>query len=194
MSRTLLYVHGMGGSAAEAEQFRPLLPDCEVTGVDLPDLTPWGAREPIRAAFQKLRERHDRVELLANSIGAYFSMLALGAEPVEKAYFISPVVDLEELIRGMMAAAGVTEDELRARGDIAAGNATLSWKYLCYVREHPVRWDVPTEIVCAENDQLIPRRTIDAFVSAHHAGLTVMPGGEQWFHTPEQMDFLRQWF
>ena len=28
---------------------------------------------------------------------------------------------------------------------------------------------------------------------AHNAGFAVMPGGEHWFHTPEQMQFLDDW-
>lgn len=33
----------------------------------------------------------------------------------------------------------------------------------------------------------------DCFAETHNAGLTVMPGGEHWFHTPEQMQFLDDW-
>ena len=33
----------------------------------------------------------------------------------------------------------------------------------------------------------------DCFAEEHRAGLTVMPGGEHWFHTPEQMQFLDDW-
>ena len=181
MDKALLYVHGMGGSAAEAEQFRPFCPGCEVIGAEITE-------------FAALRRQHGSVSLLANSIGAYFSMLALGDEPVAKAFFISPVVDLERLILGMMKQAGVSEDELRARGEIAqpAGPA-LSWKYLDFVRSHPLRWEHPTEILYAEGDALIPRDTVETFVAAHNAGLTVMPGGEHWFHAPEQMGFLGRW-
>ena len=35
--------------------------------------------------------------------------------------------------------------------------------------------------------------TVAEFVRAHNAGLTVMPGGEHWFHTPEQIAFLKEW-
>ena len=194
MDKALLYVHGMGGSAAEAEQFRPFCPGCEVVGAEIADLTPWGAIGPIRAAFAVLRRQHESVSLLANSIGAYFSMLALGDEAVAKAFFISPVVDLERLILGMMKQAGVSEEELLARGEIAqpAGLA-LSWKYLDFVRSHPLRWAHPTEILYAEGDALIPRDVVEAFATTHNAGITVMPGGEHWFHTPEQMDFLSCW-
>ena len=32
-----------------------------------------------------------------------------------------------------------------------------------------------------------------AFCEAHGAALTVMEGGEHWFHTETQMDFLDRW-
>ena len=31
------------------------------------------------------------------------------------------------------------------------------------------------------------------FAERHHADLTVVPGGEHWFHTDEQMGFLDEW-
>ena len=35
--------------------------------------------------------------------------------------------------------------------------------------------------------------TVSAFAKLHHADLTVIPGGEHWFHTDEQMQFLDKW-
>ena len=36
-------------------------------------------------------------------------------------------------------------------------------------------------------------QTISAFAGKTGAALTVMPGGEHWFHTAEQMQFLDVW-
>ena len=194
MDKSLLYVHGMGGSAAEAEQFAPLFPGRDCRGVEYGEPTPWSAPAAIRAAFEELRARCGCVMLLANSVGAYFSMLALADLPVEKALFVSPLLDMERMILDMMKRAGVSENELRARGEIAQPpGPALSWKYLDFVRSHPPRWPHPTEILYAEGDALIPRDTVETFAAANSAGLTVMPGGEHWFHTPEQMAFLGQW-
>ena len=190
----ILYLHGKGGAAAEAEHYRPLFPDCEIAGLDYRGATPWEAGKEISAALEKLKPNHDRVCLIANSIGAYFSMHAGIDKDIERAFFISPIVDMEKLIDDMLAWAGVTEEELHARGRIhAAFGEDLSWDYLCYVREHPPRWDAPTEILYGENDELTAIKTMEAFAKAHDAGLTVMPGGEHWFHTPEQMRFLDDW-
>lgn len=122
-------------------------------------------------------------------------MLALQDRPIEKALLISPVLDMERLILDMMSWAGVSEAELQARGEIATSfGQTLSWKYLVYVREHPIQWNVPTEILYGEKDELISRQTVDRFVASHPCTeLTMMQGGEHWFHTEPQLAFLNRW-
>jgi len=70
----------------------------------------------------------------------------------------------------------------------------LSWKYLTYVREHPiVNWEKPTRILYAENDNLIDLSVVDDFSRRFHCHLTIMKGGEHWFHTPEQLAVLHSW-
>lgn len=195
MAKTIvLYLHGKGGSAAESEHYRPLFPNCEVVGLDYKTFTPWETGQEIYAAASVLKQRCERVVLVANSIGAYFGMCAGIDAMLERAYFISPIVDMERLIVGMMAAAGVTEAELEAKREIPAPfGETLSWDYLRWVREHPVRWSVPTEILYGGSDNLTAHETIAAFAKAHGARLTVMERGEHWFHTEEQMRFLDAW-
>ena len=69
----------------------------------------------------------------------------------------------------------------------------LSWEYLSYVREHPINWSIPTEILYAGLDDLTSRETVTAFAETHGAWLTVMENGEHWFHTEEQMRVLNEW-
>ena len=91
---------------------------------------------------------------------------------------------MEKLITDMMRWANVTEAELEARGTIhTAFGENLSWNYLCYVRSHPIRWTVPTQILYGSRDDLTSIETIRNFAKNHHAILTIMEGGEHWFHT-----------
>ena len=194
MKSLVLYIHGKGGSAAESEHYKPLFPGCEVMGLDYQTFTPWETGREIREAVEKLRNRYDSILLIANSIGAFFSLHAGIDTMIRKAYFISPVVDMERLIRDMMTWASVTEEELKEKGAIpTAFGEDLSWENLCYVREHPIRWNVPTEILYGENDDLTAYETVAAFAREHNAGLTVMEGGEHWFHTAEQVRFVDGW-
>ena len=194
MKQLIVYVHGQGGNANEADHYRPLFVGCEVVGFDYRAQTPWEAREEFPRFFEPLRAECDSLVLIANSIGAFFCMTALSAKQVDRALFISPIVDMEALIAGMMARANVTEEELRTRGEIkTASGETLSWDWLCDVRNHPIRWTVPTRILYGERDFLMPLETMSRFASKIGAPLTVMPGGEHWFHTTEQMAFLDAW-
>ena len=190
----VLYIHGKGGSADESGHYVPLFPSCAVTGLDYRADTPWEAGEEIRAAVLALGSRYDGVVLIANSIGAFYSLYADLDCLVREAYFISPVVDMEWLISGMMARAGVTEDELRGAGEIRIPSGELlSWEYLSFVRSRPVLWHVPTRILYGGRDLLTSRETVEAFAERHGASLTVMEEGEHWFHTEEQMAFLDAW-
>ena len=69
----------------------------------------------------------------------------------------------------------------------------LSWEYLCFVREHPVRWNVPTDILYGSKDNLTSIDIMTAFAQAHHASLTILDGGDHWFHTDAQIQFLDHW-
>ncbi|MBO4868305.1 MAG: alpha/beta hydrolase [Clostridia bacterium] len=194
MKKAVLYVHGKGGSAAEADHYRSLFADCDVIGLDYTCDTPWDCKPEFSGKIKELKEKYNNVLLIANSVGAFFSMNAFSSEDIEAAWFISPIVDMEKLITDMMKYASVTEAELEAKKTIETPfGVALSWEYLCYVRENPLEWDVPTHILYGENDNMTALSTITEFAGKHNASLTVMRGGEHWFHTDGQMKFLDDW-
>ncbi len=190
----ILYIHGKGGSAAECEHYKPLFPNCAVTGLDYQTFTPWETGKVIGTSVEELKRQYGNVILIANSIGAFFSMNAGIDDMIQKAYFISPIVDMEKLISDMMRWTKITEQELESKSTIHTPfGEDLSWDYFCHVRNHPIHWRVPTRILYGSNDHLISRETIFDFANKHQASLTIMEGGEHWFHTEEQMHFLDNW-
>lgn len=194
MKKAVLYLHGKGGNAGEAEHYRPFFAGCDVVGMDYKSELPWETKNEILDEYERLTKEYSSVIVVANSIGAYFTMNALQGKSVERAFFISPIVDMERLITDMMTWANVTESELREKQEIITPfGETLSWKYLCYVRENPIVWKVTTDILYAENDNLTAFQTVSDFANRTNASLTVMSGGEHWFHTEEQMNFLDEW-
>lgn len=194
MKNTVIYVHGKGGSAEEATHYKALFPEAEVIGFDYQAAAPWEAKEEFPQFFTEQRKRCDRLTLVANSIGAFFSMFSLDETWIDRAYFISPVADMEKLIDSMMLWAGVSEQELSEKREIpTAFGETLSWRYLTYVREHPISWRIPTHILYGAHDNLTSPETISAFAERIGAELTVMPDGEHWFHTEQQLRFLDNW-
>ena len=194
MKNTVIYIHGKNGSDNECDFYKPLFPEYDVIGIDYKAETPWQARAEFPKLYNDLCENSDKVILIANSIGAYFAMQSLADKKIDRAFFISPIVDMERLILDMMKWSGVTERELSECGNIESSfGENLSWEYLCYVRKHPIKWDIPTEILYGGNDSLTSLDTITGFAERTGAGLTVMQGGEHWFHTEEQLNFLIKW-
>lgn len=202
-----LYLHGQGGCKEEAEAFAAQAGErgCQVLSIDLPEhgarkgqpthLLPWNVVPELRQVMAYLTAHWDSVSLYAVSIGAWLGLLAFADTPLRQCLFVSPVLDMEALILGMMAAAGVSETRLEQEHTIPTDfGQTLSWEYLTYVRAHPItRWPHPTRILYAGRDTMTLRPTVDAFVSRFGCHLTVLDDGEHWFHTPEQLSVLRQW-
>ena len=190
----VVYIHGKGGNINEAKHYRQLFPSYDVIGIDYKSSVPWEAREEIHNAILDLKEKYERIILVANSIGAFFAMNADIEKYLSHAYFISPIVDMEKLIVDMMNWAGISESYLKDKGIVHTDfGEDLSWEYLCYVRKHPIKWNVSTDVLYGSKDNLTSIETITAFVKTHQASLTIMEDGEHWFHTEEQMQFLDQW-
>ncbi|MEG0806695.1 MAG: alpha/beta hydrolase [Lachnospiraceae bacterium] len=192
--KAILYVHGKGGSYLEAEQYKKNCDGFDIFGVDYNDYLPWVVQNQIKAEYDNLIEKYDDVYLIAASIGAYFSMLTLQGRCIKKALFISPVLDMERLILDMLSWANANEKELCERREIQTDfGETLSWNYLKFVRANPIAWDIPTEILYGEKDNLTSHNTVNAFAKSHHANVAIMKNGEHWFHTDEQIAFLDKW-
>ena len=194
MKQLVVYIHGQGGNAAEAEHYKMLFTDSDVIGLDYQAQKPWEAEGEFWPFFAAKRKEYEEIILIANSIGAFLAMNARIGGMVDRALFISPIVNMERLIRDRMQQAGITEAELARRKEIPfEGGEPLSWAYLSYVRAHPVQWTVPTRILYGGRDCLTSLETMTAFAERCGAPLTVMEEGEHWFHTEEQMRFLDAW-
>ena len=156
---------------------------------------PWEVVPELQTVYGFARQHWQKISLYANSIGAYFSLLACREAKLEKSLFVSPILDMEKLIRDMMGWAGVTREQLQQAGEIpTAFGETLSWKYLTYAAEKRItKWDIPTAILYAGQDHLTARKTVDDFTRRFGCTVTVMEYGEHWFHTEEQLAVLDAW-
>lgn len=194
MKKLVIYVHGKGGTAEEAMHYRTLFVESDVIGFDYKSQNPWEAKSEFSQFFDLHSKGYDSVILIANSIGAFFSMNALAEKKISQAMFISPIVNMEKLIMDMMMWSNVTESDLQSKKEIPTQfGESLSWDYLCYVRKHPIEWSIPTCILYGGKDNLTSGETISEFSNRIGAALTVMDDGEHWFHTDEQMKFLDDW-
>ncbi len=202
-----LFVHGKNGCKEEAEDFaNAAFPyGWQVLGIDLPEhgernaekgtLKPWLVIPQLQSVLRYIKQRWQKTALRANSIGAWFCMLSFGEEAFEKCLFVSPILDMERLIEDMMRLSGVSEAQLKEKGEIeTAFGETLSWRYLEFARRHPLtRWESPTALLYAGRDTLTARETAKTFANRFHCRLFIMENGEHWFHTPEQLEVLCRW-
>lgn len=74
MKTAVIYVHGKGGNTQEAEHYKKLFPACEVIGFDYVSQTPWEAKKEFTEFFDEISASFSTIILVANSIGAFFSM------------------------------------------------------------------------------------------------------------------------
>ncbi len=204
--KLFIFVHGQGGNKYEGERFFNVAKQFsyQVLAVDLPghgertdgeDFVPWKVSIELKRIFDYAKQRWAHISLRATSIGSYFSLLALKGEKIEHCLLVSPLLDMENMICSLMAAANVSESRLKAEKQIPTEfGQTLSYDYLCFARENPPEAVcLSTRILYATGDTLIPRETVEKFSSDNGAILTVMQGGEHWLHTKEQVEFMQSW-
>ena len=202
-----LYVHGRLARKEEACELADIVcpKGYQVIGFDLPEhgdrkgeptaCTVQNGVADLRRVLAEVAPRYRSLSLHACSLGAYFSLIAFADVRFERCLFLSPILDMERLIRNMMAWASVSEERLQTEREVATPfGETLSWDYFEYVRAHPVvKWESPTSILYGDRDNLTERDVLDSFVRRFGCELEVMPGGEHYFHTREQMAVLRAW-
>ena len=120
-----------------------------------------------------LYDNWQSVSVRANSIGSWFTLLAFQSKKVEQALFVSPILDMKRFIELMPQ----REDD-----------------YYEWVVNNPITcWDTPTYILRPETDLVVSEEVGRDFISQHQCQVTIMPDGEHWFHTPEQLAFLKTW-
>lgn len=141
---------------------------------DLPlERKPWEVLPLLYEVRDYLYGNWRKVSIRANSIGAWFSLLSFQGRKVDQALFVSPLLDMRRFI----------EEQPTREED-----------YYSWVLEHPVtRWNAPTFILRPEVDSVVSEESTRDFIRQHNCRLTVMRVGEHWFHTPEQLSFLREW-
>lgn len=149
MKNAVIYIHGKDGNSNEVDHYKKFLNDeYRIIGFDYKSQLPWEAEAEFQKYFADIASKYNEIVLIGNSIGAYFSLISLSENFIKKAMFISPIVDMENLILNMMKRAGVSEEELRLKKVISTSfGELLSWEYLSYVRNNPITWNVPSSIL-----------------------------------------------
>lgn len=155
----------------------------------------WNGIRDLKLIAGYAFKRWKAVFLYGSSLGAFFSLHAYKELPIKKCLFQSPIVDMENLIKKMMAQLSVTEDDLRKRGEIPNPIDPLRWDYYRYVKEHPITaWDIPTAILYGGKDWFQSEEVIQRFAQAHGCDLTLSPGREHAFMGDGDEEIVNDWY
>ena len=70
----------------------------------------------------------------------------------------------------------------------------LSWKYLCWVREHSVKSICKeTNILYGTQDEIIPYKIVKRFSEENNFRLNFVENGQHWLHTDREVAVMRKW-
>ncbi|WP_421908857.1 alpha/beta hydrolase [Methanolacinia petrolearia] len=150
----------------------------------------------LKAAYDYAETIPSEISLFACNIGAYFSLLAYHNLDLEQSLFLFPIVNMERLIENMMKNNGISEERLNIEGRIQLPDGqALDINYYRYVKDNPVsfEWKSPTSILYGSKDDLSEWKEISGFSSRYKAPVTVLEGGEHFFHTDEQLRAFDSW-
>lgn len=205
--RVIVAVHGAKSSKTDIP-FRLLAeanPGCQVLSFDLPEHgyrkgnpplceIPICARE-LSGILDYAEGRWTEIGLFAVSIGAYFSLLVCRDRKLSHVWFLSPVVNMEQLTLDMMEWFQISESQLEQEQAIPTPmGQTLYWNDYCYIRRHPIDcWTFPTDILRGSCDSLCAEEALTDFSERFSCRLRTVEGAEHWFHTPEDLNALSCW-
>ena len=88
-----------------------------------------------------------------------------------------------------------TEEQLKESQEIKTETGVvLSWKYLCWVREHPVKSICKeTNILYGTQDEMIPYKIVKRFSEENNCRLNFVENGQHWLHTDREVAAMRKW-
>ncbi len=151
------------------------------------------ALRDLETVWEFAHTETETIRLFGCSQGAYFCLLAYQDRPIRDALFLSPVLDMGQIIQGIMRQSDISEDMLREQQTIRLPYINLYWEYYQYVKTHPIlKWPVHTEILYGTGDTVCLRKSMEDFCRRFHAGFT-LADSEHYFHTPGQLALYKEW-
>lgn len=172
----ILFLHGQGGNKEEAIRFADIAVPLgyQVIGIELPVMDrPWNVLPKLLEVKHFLKNNYQSISIRSNSIGCWYSLLAFANEKIERALFVSPILDMKAFIDCMEE-----KDELN-----------YEW-----VLQHQIdNWRNKTFILRPETDLVVNDIVYDAFISRFACNVVTIEDGEHWFHTTEQLSRMSEW-
>lgn len=114
---------------------------------------------------------------------------------LKKCLLLSPIVDMEKLIKNMMLWSNITINELKEKREIITPmTETLSWDYYQFAINNPVnKWESPTFIFCGSEDKLTEQNIIKNFAKKFNCDLTILQDAEHYLYTEYEQQEIKNW-
>ena len=135
------------------------------------------------------------ISLFACSIGVYLSLQAYKNESLKQSLFLSPVIDMRQMIEKMMTTEDVSIKRLkREKKIVTTSGQVFNWDDYQYVLENPiVSWNNKTAVLYGSLDDQCEYALIKMFTEKYHCEFAIIEGGEHFFHTEEQLTQFTSW-
>lgn len=189
----IIYIHGLHGSASESSFYSFYSNKYDVIGLEYEDGNPWEVKEKIVKEFSEISKKYKTIYVIANSIGAFYAYRYLSTFKIEKAFFISPLVNMKQTIEKLMKQNKISLEMLKEQKEISIDvEQILSYDFYMSINEED-DWKIKTHILYGEKDKTVDKDSIFSFIAHHNSSLTIMKNGEHYFHTPGQLKFVKKW-
>ena len=160
------------------------------------EYNPQNCISDLQVIYSYAKTMSAEISLFACSIGAYFSLLAFHSLTIRKSLFLSPVVNMERVIKNMMTTFEISEQRLENEIKIPLPiGKILDWNYYTFVKQNPVNFNKnsPIYILCGSEDTLSAKEDIEIFCRKYNAKLTIQENTGHYFSSDEQLSFLKVW-
>lgn len=204
--KVYIYVHGKMSDKESAETFARIAENkgYQTISFDLPEhgerksenyrCDIWNGISDLHRISVYTFANWKSVSLFACSLGAYFSLQAYKGITFEKCFFLSPIVNMEYLIKNMFQWFHITEEMLYTKKEISTPIDTLSWDYYQYVKKNSViRWNSPTCILYGSKDNLQSLQVIENFAKSNSVSLTISEQSEHSFMGNGDDEVIHNW-
>lgn len=189
----VVYIHGLFGNAKEAEFYSFLSNKYDVIGLDYKDGNPWEVKNQVISEFTKISARYKKIYVIANSMGVFYAYRYLSSFKIEKAFFISPFVNMKTYIEFQMHKHSISRKQFEESKIIELPDKqVISYDFYqsLLIKDN---WKTKTYILYGEKDKVVDKDNVFNFASNHDVCLTIMKNGEHYFHTSSQLKFVKRW-
>lgn len=150
----------------------------------------------LQQIMEVAKKKWQKIGVFAYSISAYYALQAYQEESqIDYVYFLSPILDLFEILDEEMQRNEITEEQLELEQEIETKNAMLlDWHYYTYVKEHQkIKWEHPTYILYGKEDKFQSIEIVKKFATEFQSKLKLIGKNGHYFNTKESLKSYCEW-